>query len=205
MSEMKFTIDGKECAAKAGQTIVEAARDNGVYIPTLCHLDGLSEAVKPFGAPGLLWFKRAAEGVASPAKKALGDEGVLRFLDAAGAGTGDLLLALGGPAATVFAALGALRLQLARERGLIAAGRHDFLWVTDFPLLEWNAEMEEPEPGHRHISHLFGLYPGEQFDPERTPAQSRMTRRERIGRLSQRPARGTRHPGGRRVATAALF
>ena len=46
MSEIKFTIDGKECTAKAGQTIVEAARDNGVYIPTLCHYEG----IKPAGA-----------------------------------------------------------------------------------------------------------------------------------------------------------
>ena len=39
MSEIKFTIDGKECTARAGRTIVEA-RDNGVYIPTLCHYEG---------------------------------------------------------------------------------------------------------------------------------------------------------------------
>lgn len=36
-------------------------------------------------------------------------------------------------------------------------------------LLEWNQEFEEVEPGHRHISHLFGLYPGEQLCPDRTP------------------------------------
>ncbi len=46
MSEIKITIDGKECTAKAGQTIVEAARANGIFIPTLCHFDGL----KPAGA-----------------------------------------------------------------------------------------------------------------------------------------------------------
>lgn len=44
MSDIKFTIDGKECSAKSGQTIVEAAKDNGVYIPTLCHFDGLKPA-----------------------------------------------------------------------------------------------------------------------------------------------------------------
>ena len=44
MSDIKFTIDGKECTAKNGQTIVEAAKDNGVYIPTLCHFDGLKPA-----------------------------------------------------------------------------------------------------------------------------------------------------------------
>jgi len=36
-------------------------------------------------------------------------------------------------------------------------------------LLEWNEEFEEVEPGHRHISHLYGLYPGDQFCPRRTP------------------------------------
>jgi [NiFe] hydrogenase diaphorase moiety small subunit len=39
--KIKFTIDGRECAAVPGQTIVEAARDNGVYIPTLCRYEGL--------------------------------------------------------------------------------------------------------------------------------------------------------------------
>jgi aspartyl-tRNA synthetase len=101
-------------------------------------LDALSERVRPFGAAGVLWFKRTAEGVASPAKNALGEDGVGRFLDGAGAGEGDLLLVLGGAAKVVFAALGALRLELAAERGLIPPGRHDFLWVTDFPLVEWD-------------------------------------------------------------------
>ncbi|MBI2299108.1 MAG: glycoside hydrolase N-terminal domain-containing protein [Armatimonadetes bacterium] len=36
-------------------------------------------------------------------------------------------------------------------------------------LLEWNEEFEEVEPGHRHISHVYGLYPGDQIDPRRTP------------------------------------
>ena len=46
MSDIRFTIDGKECLAKPGQTIVEAAKANGVYIPVLCHYEGL----KPVGA-----------------------------------------------------------------------------------------------------------------------------------------------------------
>ncbi len=103
-------------------------------------LDELAEAVKPFGAPGLLWFRRTAEGYASPAKRALGEEGVAAFLAAAGAGEGDLLVAVGGQPKVVFAALGALRLYLARRLGLLPRNRHDFLWVTDFPLLEWDEE-----------------------------------------------------------------
>lgn len=46
MTEIRFTIDGKACRGKAGQTIVEAAKDNSVYIPVLCHYDGL----KPVGS-----------------------------------------------------------------------------------------------------------------------------------------------------------
>ena len=46
MSEIRFTIDGKACVAKPGQTIVEAAKANGVWIPVLCHYEGL----KPVGS-----------------------------------------------------------------------------------------------------------------------------------------------------------
>ncbi len=47
MSEkIKFTIDGKECFAEKGANLIEAAKENGVYIPTLCHLEG----VKPAGS-----------------------------------------------------------------------------------------------------------------------------------------------------------
>ena len=133
------------CGFRVLEQAAAEGRVKGLVLPggaqlSRKELDALSEAVRPYGAAGVLWFKRTADGVASPAKKALGDDGVLRFLDAAGAGAEDLLLAVGGPQPTVLAALGALRLQLARERGLVPAGRHDFLWVTDFPLLEWNAE-----------------------------------------------------------------
>jgi aspartyl-tRNA synthetase len=57
-----------------------------------------------------------------------------------GAEETDLLLAVGGDEGVVFAALGALRLHLAREHDFIPEGRHDILWVTDFPLLEWSEE-----------------------------------------------------------------
>ncbi len=135
-----------QCEGCGFQVLEKAAaegRVKGIVLPggaslSRKQLDGLSEHVKPFGVPGVLWFKKTPDGVASPAKKVLGDDGVVRFLEAAGAGPEDLLLVVGGAERTVFAALGALRLQLAHEHDLIPAGRHDFLWVTDFPLLEWD-------------------------------------------------------------------
>jgi len=103
-------------------------------------LDGLTEFIKPFGAKGLLWFKKTAEGLSSPAKKVLQEEGCRSFLDKAGAQEGDALLVVGAEEKVVLASLGALRIHLAREYDLIPKGRHDFLWVTDFPLLEYSED-----------------------------------------------------------------
>ena len=132
-----------------GFAVLESAaaegRVKGIVVPggaarSRKQLDSLSDFVKPYGVPGVLWFKRTPEGVASPAKKALGEEGVERFLSAAGAAEEDLLVVVGGREKVVFSALGALRLHLAAEGKLVPEGRHDFLWVTDFPLLEWDGD-----------------------------------------------------------------
>ncbi len=135
----------KDCGFQVLEMAAAQGRVKGLVLPgggslSRKQLDALSEVVRPHGAAGVLWFKRTPEGVASPAKKALGDDGVLRFLDAAGAADGDLLLAVGGDGRAVLAALGALRLHLAREHRLVPEGRHEFLWVTDFPLLEWSED-----------------------------------------------------------------
>ncbi len=129
------------CGFRVLEAAAEEGRVKGILLPggatySRKQLDGLTNFVKPYGAAGVLWFKLTADGVSSPAKKALGEEGCRRFLEVAGAGEGDLLLVVGAPERVVFAALGALRVHLAGERDLIPEGRHDFLWVTDFPLLE---------------------------------------------------------------------
>ncbi len=158
--DMRFGLELVELAPVCegcGFRVLESAaaegRVKGIVLPggaalSRKQLDELSELVRPHGAAGVLWFKRVADGFASPAKKALGEAGVERFLDAAGAGEGDLLLVVGGPEKVVFAALGSLRLQLARQHRLVPEGRHDFLWVTGFPLLEW-----EPEDGRYYAKH----------------------------------------------------
>jgi aspartyl-tRNA synthetase len=133
------------CGFRVLERAAAEGRVKGLVLPggaglSRKQLDALSGVVQPYGAAGALWFKRTPEGVASPAKKALGEDGVLRFLEAAETGPEDLLLVVGGDQQVVFQALGALRRHLAREHELIPDDRHDFLWVTDFPLLEWDAE-----------------------------------------------------------------
>ena len=137
----------KGCGFRVLESAAAEGRVKGIVVPggaslSRKQLDALSDFVKPYGVPGVLWFKRTSDGVASPAKKALGEDGVLRFLESAGAAEEDLLVVVGGVAKVVFAALGALRLHLAAERDLIPEGRHDFLWVTDFPLLEWDEDAD---------------------------------------------------------------
>jgi aspartyl-tRNA synthetase len=137
----------ERCGFKILEQAAAGGRVKGLVLPggaalSRKQLDGLSEVVRPHGAAGVLWFKRTPDGFASPAKKVLGDDGIRGFLDGAGAGEEDLLIALGGEESMVLSALGALRLHLGREHGLIPQGRHEFLWVTDFPLLEWSEDDE---------------------------------------------------------------
>jgi aspartyl-tRNA synthetase len=143
----------KVCGFDALRKAAETGRVKGLVVPggaafSRKQLDELSELVKPFGAPGVVWFRKTAEGYGSPARKALGDEGIARFLAGAGAGESDLLVVVGGAPRVVFASLGALRVELGRRLGLVKAGDHAFLWVTDFPLLDWDEETKRFYASH---------------------------------------------------------
>jgi aspartyl-tRNA synthetase len=143
----------KACAFEGLRKAAESGRVKGLVVPggaafSRKQLDELSDLVKPYGAPGVVWFRRTAEGYGSPAKKALGDQGIAAFLQAGGAGEGDLLVAVGGTAKVVVAALGALRVELARRLDVVPKDAHAFLWVTDFPLLEWDEETRRFYASH---------------------------------------------------------
>ena len=143
----------RACAFEGLRKAAESGRVKGLVVQggasfSRKQLDELSELVKPYGAPGVVWFRKTAEGYGSPAKKAMGDEGIAAFLEAAGAEEGDLLVVVGGTPKVVFAALGALRVELGRRLELIPQGAHAFLWVTGFPLLEWDEETRRFYASH---------------------------------------------------------
>jgi aspartyl-tRNA synthetase len=73
-------------------------------------------------------------------KNALTDAELQGAAEALGLEEGGLALIVAAPAAVAANALGALRLELAKHYKLIPEGKHAFLWVTDFPLLEWDQE-----------------------------------------------------------------
>jgi aspartyl-tRNA synthetase len=104
-------------------------------------LDDLEAAAKQLGAGGLVWIKANPDGTWNSNAKKLVDEATLaRMKETLGAKDGDLLLVVAGSSKVANDVLGTLRVQLAREEKLIPEGRHDFLWVTDFPLLEWHED-----------------------------------------------------------------
>jgi len=102
-------------------------------------IDELTEEAKKLGASGLVWIKFDAQR-GSSIKKFLDDAGFDSIRDALHANEGDMALIVAGRTTKVWDVLGALRLRVAKEQGLIPADRWDFLWVVDFPLFEWDEE-----------------------------------------------------------------
>ena len=103
-------------------------------------VDGIVNQEKAQGRH-LLWARRAEDGtVTSSFPKAVGEDTVRQLLDATGTGSGQLAFVVAGEADATSKTLGQLRLTLAKRDGLLDPERYEFLWVVDFPLLEWDAE-----------------------------------------------------------------
>ena len=106
-------------------------------------IDDYTAFVGRYGAKGLAYIKvndrgRGREGLQSPILKFLPDAVVESLLERTGAQTGDILFFGADRAAVVNEALGALRVRLGEDRGLVAEGWRA-LWVVDFPMFEWDA------------------------------------------------------------------
>jgi aspartyl-tRNA synthetase len=102
-------------------------------------LDELVEQARQAGAAGLVWARYTAEGVQASAKP-IGEEGTRRVLDAAGASREDLLVLGSGANDAISKVLGHLRLNVAKKLDLIRDNHWELLWVTDFPLFDWNVD-----------------------------------------------------------------
>jgi aspartyl-tRNA synthetase len=111
-------------------------------------LDELTEQARQFGASGLVWVRLAQGALQSSALKAAGEAVLRSAFDAAGGAEGGLLLLAAGPADVVAKALGLLRLHVAKQRSLLPADQFRFVWVTEFPLLEWNPDEKRWDSMH---------------------------------------------------------
>ncbi len=103
-------------------------------------LDALGEFVKTYKAKGLAWMAVEEAGVRSPIAKFLNEDEINAIIGGAEAKVGDMILFVADINKVVFAALGALRCELAKRLDLIDKNDYKLLWVTEFPLLEYDDE-----------------------------------------------------------------
>ena len=124
-------------------------------------LDRLTEDVKrETGAAGLIYIKVSDDDHLCSVGKFLTDEKVDEMVERSEAEDGDLVLILAGPYPDVYKQMGILRLMMGKDLGLIDTSAYNFLWVTDFPLVEWDKE----EKRYMALHHPFTSPKAEDID-----------------------------------------
>ena len=112
-------------------------------------IDALVAFVKDYGAKGLAYIAIQPDGsIKSSFAKFMQDEEMQALIAAMQGEPGDLLLFAADKNKIVYASLGALRLELADKMGLLDKNQYNFLWVTEFPLLEWSDEENRFQAMH---------------------------------------------------------
>ena len=140
-----------ECVKECGFSVFEnAVKDGGsvraIRVPggsskfSRKEIDALQDVVKTYKAKGLAWINWKEDGVQSPFKKFLSDEAFEALLTCLNMEQGDLAFFVADQDSVVFAALGALRLSLGNRLGLINEKQYNLLWVTEFPMFEFDEE-----------------------------------------------------------------
>jgi aspartyl-tRNA synthetase len=123
------------------QIVAEGGTVRGFAVPggnkyTRSQIDLLVDQAKQMGFTGLIWVRPGSPPLSSV--KALSEAALRPALDTARVGTDDLLLMAAGPGDQTSKLLGQLRLAIAKKENLLSPDKYEFLWVTDFPLLEYN-------------------------------------------------------------------
>ncbi len=112
-------------------------------------IDKLVDFAKDFGAKGLAYVAIQEDGsIKSSFAKFMSEEEMAALVKAMDGENGDLLLFAADKNKVVWDVLGNLRLEIARQLEILDKGDYKFLWVTEFPLLEWNDEQERYQAMH---------------------------------------------------------
>ena len=143
--------DVSEIVKGCGFGVFTGALENGGSVRAICvpgkgdmgrkQIDKLVDFAKGYGAKGLAYIQMKSDGeIKSSFSKFMTEEEMQKLIEALGAKAGDLLLFAADKNKVVWDVLGALRLHMAKELDLLDPNRYEFLWVTEFPLLEWSEE-----------------------------------------------------------------
>jgi aspartyl-tRNA synthetase len=140
----------KKAAASGGAFAIGSARAASL---SRKNIEALEEVAKHAGAAGLAWGKVSGEGKASGILRFFGDEGIASLRRLFAVEDDGLFLIVAGERVKSLAALGAVRLKVAELADLIAEDGHRFVWITEFPLFEWDGDQERWVPAH----HMFSM------------------------------------------------
>ncbi|MDF0055610.1 aspartate--tRNA ligase, partial [Staphylococcus pseudintermedius] len=175
VSELGQIMDFKvfKGAVESGGEVKALVVENAAADYTRKDIDGLTEFVNIYGAKGLAWVKVVEDGLNGPIARFFEDAHVTKLQALTGAKAGDLVLFVADSKDVVAQSLGALRNKLGKERGLIDPEQYNFLWVTDWPLLEYDEEARRYVAAH----HPFTSPKVEDIDlletaPEQAQAQA---------------------------------
>jgi aspartyl-tRNA synthetase len=128
--------------------VVRALNAKGCGSFTRREIDALGAMAVENGAKGMAWILVQENELRSPITKFLSEEEIKQILAATGAEAGDLILFGADQAEIVARVMGILRLELGRKKGLIAEEELNFVWVTNFPLLEYDEEEKRYQAKH---------------------------------------------------------
>ncbi|MBT8435467.1 MAG: aspartate--tRNA ligase [Gammaproteobacteria bacterium] len=153
LKDVEFKVFSGPASDPEGR--VAALRVPGGNELTRKEIDDYTDFVGRYGARGLAYIKcndvsEGREGLQSPILKFLPDEAIRTILERTGAESGDLIFFGADKASVVNESLGALRLKVGQDRGLVEAGWR-FLWVVDFPMFEY----DEGEKRWNALHHPF--------------------------------------------------
>ncbi|WP_416198125.1 MAG: aspartate--tRNA ligase [Sporanaerobacter sp.] len=113
----------------------------------------LEEYVKTFGAKGLAWIKITNEGITSPIAKFLGEEELNEIIKRMNGKENDLLLFVADKSSVVFDSLGNLRIEIAKKLDIIDKNDLKLIWITEFPLFEYDDEEQRYVAKHHPFTH----------------------------------------------------
>lgn len=113
----------------------------------------LEDFVKTFGAKGLAWIKITNEGISSPIAKFLSEEELNNIVDKMEGKVGDLLLFVADKPNVIFNSLGNLRVEIAKKLNIIDKDDLKLVWITEFPLFEYDEEEGRYVAKHHPFTH----------------------------------------------------
>ncbi|MBS4534227.1 aspartate--tRNA ligase [Clostridium sp. D2Q-14] len=113
----------------------------------------LEKYIKTYGAKGLAWIKITEEGISSPIEKFLSEEEIGNIIEKFGGKAGDIIFLVADKKKVVLDSLGHLRIEVAKKLDLIDDDVFEFVWITEFPLFEYNEDEDRYVAKHHPFTH----------------------------------------------------